>query len=257
MGQTYVPAINWVLMIACVGLVIGFKESSGLAAAYGVAVTTTMVITTVLFFVVAREVFKWSLAAAVTVCGAFFVVDLAFFGANLPKIPHGGWFPLVVGLIVFTLLTTWYTGRRLVGERIQRRQTDLARFISSAVKGDHERVPGTAVYMYSVPGTTPPALLANFRHNKVLHEDVLVVSIVTDDVPRVHPVRRVKTKELGHGIREVALHYGFMESPDVPHALARLGIGEADTTYFLGKETVLATARPGMARLARAPLRAS
>lgn len=248
-GQIYVPAVNWLLMMACVGLVIGFRSSDSLAAAYGVAVTMTMVITTIIFYAVSRERFGWSRPLALSVSGAFLVVDLAFFGANIPKIPHGGWFPLVVGGGVFALLTTWKTGRRLVGERIARGRTPLPIFVDGTMSEPPVRVPGIAVYMFSLPGVTPPALIANLRYNKALHERVLVVAVVTRDVPRVLPVRRVTQTDLGHGIEQWEIHYGFAEEPDILRALTEHeGLAEADLTFFLGKETVLVTEAPGMAR---------
>jgi KUP system potassium uptake protein len=252
-GQIYVPAINWILMVSCIGLVVGFRSSTSLAAAYGVAVTLTMVITTLLFYVVARERFGWALPAMAALCGGFLVVDLAFFGANVFKIPNGGWFPLVIGAIVFTLLTTWRTGRHILGERIGRAQLSLDTFLQSLFeRGEPTRVPGTAVFLFSVPGMAPPALLANLRHNDVLHERVAIVAIVTDDVPRVLPARRAQVLDYGHGVVQVILHYGFMEEPNVPRGLtqgraSKLGIDPGRTTYFLGSESLLVTKRPGMA----------
>jgi KUP system potassium uptake protein len=247
-GQIYVPAINWTLMVACVGLVVGFRSSGSLAAAYGVAVTMTMVITTLLFYFVAKERFGWRPWTAAAVSGAFLGVDLAFFGANIPKIPHGGWFPLVVGGAVFLLLTTWHTGRRIIGERLEREDIPLERFIASVMRKPPVRVPGTGVYMFSLPGLTPPALRANVRFQHALHEEVLVVSVATDDVPHVHPVKRVARTELGHGVEQIELHFGFLDVPDVPAALMALeGVEPRDTTYFVGSENIQVTKRPGMA----------
>jgi KUP system potassium uptake protein len=252
-GQIYVPAVNWILMLSCIGLVVGFRSSTSLAAAYGVAVTLTMVITTVLFYLVARERFGWGLPAVAALCGAFLVVDLAFFGANVFKIPNGGWFPLVIGAIVFTLLTTWQTGRSILGERIGRAQLPLDTFLHSLFEaGGPTRVPGTAVFLFSVPGMAPPALLANLRHNDVLHEQVAIVAIITDDVPRVLPARRAQVLDHGHGVFQVVLHFGFMEEPNVPRGLtqgraSKLGVDPMLTSYFLGSESLVVTKRPGMA----------
>lgn len=247
-GQVYVPAVNWTLMIACIGLVIGFRSSTSLAAAYGVAVTMDMVITTILFFVVAREVFKWSLRKAGIICGGFMLIDLAFFGANIPKIPDGGWFPLIVGGLIFTLLTTWYTGRRIVNERLRAGKTTLEQFISSVMEHPPERVEGTAVYLYSQPGMTPQALIANLRYNEALHERIHIVSVVTEDTPTVYPARRVERTDLGHGFSQIILHYGFTESPDVPAALKQHhDIGPGTALYFVGRESIIVTERPGMA----------
>ena len=247
-GQIYVPAINWMLMVACVGLVIGFRTSTALAAAYGVAVTMTMVITTMLYYLVIRDKVGWSLPAAAALCGFFLVVDLAFFGANIPKIPHGGWFPIIVGGLVFTVLTTWFTGRTIVRDRTQRGRTPMSEFLDSVMEEPPQRVEGTAVYMFGTPHMAPPPLMYNVGANHVLHETVLAVSVITDPVPRRHPVERVVEEDLGHGVTAVELHYGFMEKPDVAQDLHDLcGVDSRDTTYFLGKESVVVTERPGMA----------
>jgi len=251
-GQVYIPAVNWGLMIAAVGLVLGFRSSSALAAAYGIAVAMTMVITTMLIYVVMREVWGWSAGLAGIVGVGFLIVDLAYFGANLFKIPDGGWFPLVVGAGIFTFMTTWKTGRRLLAVRMRQDELVIERFVGSVAKKDAVRVPGTAVYMYSHSGGTPPALLANLRHNGVLHDTVVLLSVKTADVPRVPRVARAEVWDLGLGFFQVVLTYGFMEEPDVPRALAEItmkgfGVDPDDTVYVLGRETVLATDRPGMA----------
>jgi KUP system potassium uptake protein len=252
-GQIYLPAINWALMIACIGLVLGFQSSSRLAAAYGVAVTTTMVVTSILFFVVVREKFKWNMLTAIVVGGLFLLIDLAFWGANLLKIPHGGWFPLVVGAIVFTLLTTWKKGRQILARRIRDRVLPLDLFVQNITAHPPIRVPGTAVYMYSNPGGTPPALLHNLKHNKVLHERVLFLSIVTDEIPYVDRADRLDVKRIEEGIYAITLHYGFMQDVDVPGALALLNEQDVpfkpmETSYFLGRETLIASKKQrGMA----------
>jgi KUP system potassium uptake protein len=251
-GQIYIPAVNWVLMLACLGLVLGFRSSTNLAAAYGVAVTMTMVITTLLFAVVARERFGWSKAAVGAAAVVFLAIDLAFFGANIFKIPAGGWFPLVVGAIVMTLLTTWRTGRRIVSERISRARVPLDDFLGGLDEAPI-RVPGTAVYLFSVPGATPPALIANHRHNHVLHERVVVLSIVTAERPRVSPEERAEVSQHGNGIASVVLRYGFMEEPDVSVGLAEgaaaeLGIDSSSVDFFLGSEQLIVTQRAGMAQ---------
>lgn len=254
-GQIYVPAVNWGLMVACIGLVVGFRSSTNLAAAYGVAVTTTMVITTLLFYVVLRERFGWARPSALALCIPFLAIDLAFFGGNVFKIPAGGWFPLVAGTLVFTAMTTWRTGRAIVADRIRHGEVPLDKFLDSLFSNEEPpaRVEGTAVYLFSIPNVVPPALLANLRHNDVLHERVVIVSITTDSAPRVLPARRGELRACGHGVYCVVLHYGFMEQPDVPRGLTegaagRLGIEPAETTYFLGAESLVVTDRPGMAR---------
>jgi len=251
-GQIYIPAVNWALMLACIGLVLGFGSSSNLAAAYGVAVTTTMTITTVLLFVVARERWKWSLPLAAVVIGFFLFVDLAFWGANLIKIPHGGWFPLVIGALIFGLMATWKRGRQILTERLSEGALPIELFVQDAAAKSSPRVPGTAVFMYSNPDATPPALLHNLKHNKVLHERVVFLSVATAEVPHVPVDRRTTVEEFGHGFYRLRLVYGFMEEPHVPEALAALKergleFRPLETTYFLGRETLIPSSKPGMA----------
>ena len=252
-GQIYIPAINWALMLACIGLVLGFRSSSHLAAAYGVAVTTTMVVTSVLFYVVARERWRWSLPVALLVGGVFLGVDVAFWGANLLKIPHGGWFPLVIGAIVFTLLTTWKKGRQILASRMKTRTLPIDEFVQNILDDPPTRVPGTAVYMYSNPAGAPPALLHNLKHNKVLHTRVAFLSVATDEVPFVEPERRHQVRRLHENVYVISLHYGFMEDADVPAALSGideqgLRFNRMEISYFLGRETLIATRRgKGMA----------
>ena len=252
MGQIYLSTINWTLMVSCIALVIGFRSSTNLAAAYGVAVTMTMFITTVLFYVVARDRWGWRKRKALLVCAPFLVVDLAFLGANLVKIPDGGWFPLVVGALVFGLMTTWRTGRVLVGKRLRQGELPLATFIKSLGKREVTRVPGTAVFMYSRPGSTPPALLANVFHNHILHENVVILSVRTMDVPRVPAADREELIDHGQGFFSVRLRFGFMEEPDVPAALghvlsSKVSFDPLHTSYFLGKESVRPSPSQGMA----------
>jgi KUP system potassium uptake protein len=257
-GQVYVPAVNWALSMACIALVVGFRSSTSLAAAYGVAVATTMLITTLLFYVVLRERFRWGVGSAAPLCAGLLAAEISFFAANLFKIPAGGWFPLAVGAVTFTVLTTWRTGRRLVGERIRGGGVPIAAFLDSLFAPDHRafgvvRVPGTAVFMFANPTLTPPALVANVQYNRVLHEKVLIVSVVTESVPRVLPARRSEARDLGHGVHQVLLRYGFMEDPDVPAGLLRgpanhVTAPAGPTTYILGTEFLVVTDRPGMAR---------
>jgi KUP system potassium uptake protein len=251
-GQVYIPVINWVLMAAAVGLVIGFGTSSALAGAYGVAVATTMLITTLLIYVVMRDLWHWPIPVAAGVVGVFLVVDISYFAANLFKVPDGGWFPLVIGVGIFTLMTTWKKGRALLIGRLIREDLAVEQFVAAVAGSEPTRVPGTAVYMFSQVGVTPPALLANLRHNEVLHETVVILSVATEEVPRVPGAARATVWEYGLGFFQVLLRYGFMEEPDVPSAMAAItrtgfGIDPEDTVYVLGRETVLATERPGMA----------
>jgi KUP system potassium uptake protein len=250
-GQIYIPGVNWLLMLACVGLVIGFGSASNLAAAYGVAVTTTMVITTVRFYVVARHRWRWALPVALVVAGFFLAIDLAFWGANLLKIPHGGWFPLLAGVLIFGLMTTWRRGRRILADRIGAGRVPLEALIESLQGHPPHRVSGAAVFMYGNADTTPPALLHNLKHNQVLHQQVIVLAVETAEVPHVAETERVTLESLGLGFHRAVLLYGFMEEPDVPRGLAALAplgleLTPMTTTYFLGRETLIPTRRPGM-----------
>jgi KUP system potassium uptake protein len=252
-GQIYIPIINWGLMIACVGLVIAFRSSTSLAAAYGVAVTTTMVITAILLYFVMRERWRWSFPVAASLTGLFLVVDLAFFAANIVKVPAGGWFPLVVAAAIFTVMTTWKTGRQTMTAILKRGDLPIERFIGSIATHPQLRVPGTAAYLFPDPGVTPPALLTNLRHNEVLHETVVLVAVQTSNVPRVPQVRRATVHDLGEGFVQIVLHFGFMDEPDVPRALSNIvdpefGFDPEDATYFLGRETVIVTESHGLGR---------
>ncbi len=252
-GQIYLGGINWALMIACIGLVLGFRHSANLAAAYGLAVSTTMVLTTILFYVVGREHFGWRAAWLAPACAVFLVVDLAFFTATLFKVPDGGWFPLVMGFVIFTVLATWRTGRLLVQERLQAGGLPLDRFVRDLAASATVRVPGEGAYLFATPFVTPPGLLANLRHNDALHETVILVAVATEKRPRVEPARRATVTHLGHGFHQVVLHFGFMQVPDVPLALAdhcagKLPVNLATMSYFVGRESLRVTPRPGMAR---------
>jgi KUP system potassium uptake protein len=248
-GQVYVPLVNWALMVGTIGLVLGFRTSSNLAAAYGIAVTTTMVITSLLFYVVARRRWGWSTVKASLVVGPLLMIDTAFFAANVPKIPHGGWFPVLIALGLLVQMATWRRGRQLVAERIRRGEVPLASL--NAQLAEATTVPGTAVFLFKDPGMAPPALLNNLRHNRVLHRTTVVASVATDGVPRVAPAQRVEVERLGNGLYAATLHFGFMEEPDVPAALAGVRLDgrpfepEA-TSYFVGRESILATELEGM-----------
>ena len=244
-GQIYIPEVNWVLMVACIGLVVGFKSSSNLAAAYGVAVTTTMVITTALFYVLARERWHWPRPVALGLTALFMVVDVSFWATNLTKIPAGGWFPLVVAGTVFVFMTTWQSGRRLLASRMKARELPLTDFLASIATHPPARVPGTAVFMFGDKEGTPRALLHNLKHNKVLHEQVVTLAVTTEDVPHVGEAVRIDMEPRSSGFYTVTLHYGFMDDIDVPAALHRLDGHEGlrlkpmATTWFLGRETLV------------------
>lgn len=251
MGQIYVPAINWVLMFSCIGLVIGFGSSSNLAAAYGFSVTTDMVITTFLFFFVLIDRFQWSSWKAFLLCGGFLVFDLAFFGANFAKILHGGWFPLLVALIVFSLMSTWKTGRAILARRMREGAISVSDFLEDIRTSPPQRVNGTAVFMSGNLNIVPSALLHNLKHNQVLHRRVIILSVVTDDVPHVPQARRCTMEDIGEGLYLLVLSYGFMDEPDVPDVLAKIEVGEEpfdmmETTFFLGRETILLSDQPQM-----------
>ncbi len=251
-GQIYVPVINSTLAVATIALVIGFGSSSALAAAYGIAVTGTMAITTVLAYVVSRQVYKWNRVVAVTLTAIFLTVDLAFFGANALKILHGGWVPLVIAGVIFTLLSTWKTGRATLGARLRERAYPFELFLKDLTRVRPYRVPGTAIFMTGSGAGVPPTLLHNLQHNKVLHARVVLLTVTTEDVPHVPVDRRITVEPLSEGFFRLVLRYGFMEEPNVPDAITEarakgLPIDKDDITYFLGRETLLATSRPGMA----------
>jgi len=251
-GQIYVPVVNWGLMLACVALVLGFRTSSNLAAAYGVAITTTMLITTILFYVVARRRWHWPAAAALPIAAFFITIDLAFFGANMLKIAHGGWFPLLVSAAVLFLMLTWRKGRRVLRSRLGEICIPLNDFISELKTQNIRRVPGTAVYMSGNRYGTPLALLHNLKHNKVLHEEVVLLTVRTEEVPYLtNPRDRVALENLREGFWRAQIHFGFMEKPNVPVALDRvkqagLRFDPMRTTYFIGRETILATRKRGL-----------
>ena len=252
MGQVYVPQVNWALMVATIVIVIGFRSSASLAAAYGIAISMTMVITAILLHVVATERWKWPLPVALMLTGTFLVVDLAFFGANMLKFMQGGWLPLVIAWFLFLLMTTWKTGRSILAERLTARAIPLEDFMAGVNTDPPVRVPGTAVFMTAQPRGTPPALAHNLRHNKVLHQYVLVLTVHTQPLPYVAPDDQVQVQPLGVGVYNVVVRYGFMQDPNVPEALriARekgVQMDVDDVTYFLGRETIIVTRKPGMA----------
>ncbi|MCB9588101.1 MAG: potassium transporter Kup [Polyangiaceae bacterium] len=250
-GQIYVPSINWVLMLATIGLVLGFGSSSKLAAAYGIAVTTTMVITTLLAYLVARHRFGWSRLAAGSLTVLFLVLDIAFFGSNLVKVAQGGWFPLAVAAMIFIGMSTWKTGRRMLGEQMQEQIIPLEDFFEIMRVELPTRVPGTAVYLTSSPEGTPPPLMFNLEHNRVVHEQVLLLTVRIHEEARVSEDERVEVSDLGNGFTRLVAHYGFMEEPDIVALIAREDTPTPPlqyTTFFMGRETLLAEHRKGMAK---------
>src|SRR3954454_1006819 len=250
-GQIYIPVVNWALMIMVLLLVLTFRSSSNLTGAYGIAVVGAMLIDTVLIAVVLRQMWNWNRFVVAGLLALFFTVDFSYLSANLLKIPAGGWFPLLVGAIAFTLLTTWAKGRQLMIDRMNEASLPMEIFIKSAAPSA-ARVPGTAVFMTSSASGVPHALLHNLKHNKVLHERVILLTVRIEDVPYVVSVKRVEQVDYGSGFFRVVLRYGFMEEVDVPAALAQLKdcgpqCKMMDTSFFLARQTLLASSRPGMA----------
>jgi len=250
-GQIYVPIVNWGLLIFVIMLVLGFRSSTNLAAAYGIAVTGTMFITACMIGVLTSQVWRWNKLLAGLVTGAFLLIDGAYFASNLTKIPAGGWFPLLVALVAFTLLTTWATGRRILRAQMREDAMPMEIFLKSSTESV-ERVPGTAVFMAANPDGVPHALLHNMKHNKVLHERVIIITVAIGDVPYVEEAQHIEVKELGRGFWRIILHYGFMQEIDVPADLALVQqCGPAfklmDTSFFLGRQTLIPSKRPGMA----------
>jgi KUP system potassium uptake protein len=243
-GQIYVPFTNWTLYLAVVALVIGFKSSSNLAAAYGIAVTGTMLIDTILVAFVMALMWRWSKLTVALVAGSLLLIDIAFFSANIIKIPEGGWFPIAMALVSFTVLTTWRLGRRLVGEEMTKQSIPMEDFLM-AIDGVH-RVNGTAVFMTGSKEGVPAALLHNLKHNQVLHERVALVTVQTADTPYVNELDRMYLHPMGKGFMRLVIRYGFMEDPDIPRALEHCNrFGESfeimETTFYLSRETIVPT----------------
>jgi KUP system potassium uptake protein len=252
MGQVYVPQVNWFLAISCVLIVIGFRSSAALAAAYGIAVALTMLITGTLLPVVARLRWHWSLPVVLGFVLLFVTIDLSYVAGNAFKILQGGWLPLVIAGVIFTMMTTWKTGRRLVAERLTARAFPLEEFVAGIAAQPPARVDGTAVFMTAQPTGTPAALVHNLRYNKVLHEHVIVLTVSTVPVPYVSPEERITVEAMGHGLFNTRVQYGFMEDPDIPEALMGIRatgvpIDPDDVTFFLGRETIVVSKHPGMA----------
>ena len=249
-GQIYIPQINWALMASTIWLVFSFKSSSNLAGAYGIAVALTMIITTSLAMFVARRKWKWSLLAVFSFGGFLLAIDMVFFVANAVKIPHGGWFPLLVAGLIFVLMTTWKRGRRILSIRLRARTKTLAHFMADDVSPDVHRIQGTAVFMTSDAEMTPPALVRNLTHNKILHQRILILSVSTKEVPRVQRADRSTITDLGNGFYRVSSSFGFMEAPTIQEIFAScrlkdLDVDINDVTFFLGRETLIAAKRPG------------
>ena len=251
MGQIYIPEVNQALWIGCLALVFGFRSSTNLAAAYGIAVTGTMIMTTLLFHTVSRDRWGWPVWRARALTTVFLLVDVAFFAGNLIKIEEGGWFPLAVAALVYTLMTTWSRGRARLAAIVKENTLPMDLFLKDVARRKPPRVPGTAVFLTSDATGAPPVLLHHLKHNKVLHEKVMLLSVVGEEIPVVDEEDRVDCRELGEGFYQVIAHYGFMESPDIPSVLKALGRGDGngrpvsvkvmETSFYLGRETLIAT----------------
>ncbi|NPC59274.1 potassium transporter Kup [Caenimonas soli] len=251
-GQIYIPFVNWGLFVAIVLAVVMFRSSSNLAAAYGIAVTLDMLITTTLTFFVIRYSWNYPLWLCVAATGWFFIVDLTFFASNMLKLLQGGWFPLMIGGGIFTLMMTWKHGRELLNEKLKADAIDLKEFLEAVFVNPPTRVEGTAVFLTAEPGTVPNAMLHNLKHNKVLHEHNLFVTVQSHEVPWIGLHKRVQIQTLGHSCWQVILHYGFKNDPDVPRALEQIRghgceIEPMKTSYFLSRDTVIPTIGSGMA----------
>ncbi len=251
-GQIYIPLVNWALFLSTVWLVLTFKSSSNLASAYGLAVTGTMVTTTILAYFVARRNWGWSHWKAIPVVSIFLICDVSFFAANLPKIPDGGWFPLVVGAFMYFLMSTWQRGRAIVAERMRRNAVPLAQLVRDIERQNPIRVPGTSIFMTSDPDATPAALLHNLKHNKILHETVAVLTITTTDEPYVRSKDRIQFSTACTNLHRIVANYGFMQTPnifEILDAAKKQGFQFQfeEITFFLGRETILPSRSPGMA----------
>ena len=251
-GQIYVPQMNVLLAVSTILIVVGFQTSTALAAAYGIAVTMTMVVTAVLLHVVAVERWKWPLPVVLAMTSVFLTIDFAFLAANIIKVADGGWLPLLIGGVFLLAMTTWKTGRRIVAERLTERAMPMKEFLAQIETNPPVRVPGTAVFMTAQPSGTPLALAHNVRHNKVLHEHVVLLTARTEQTPFVAEERRVSVERLADGIVYATALYGFMEDPNIPEVLQRVKdqgvkLDLDQITYFLGKETLIVTAERGMA----------
>lgn len=252
-GQIYIGAINWLLMVACIGLVLGFRTSRDLAAAYGIGVSLTILMTTLLLFVATQKVWGWPRWRSALLCGAFFLIELVFLAANLSKFGNGGWFPITAGALVYLLMATWFRGRRAVHKELVASSFPLGMFLSEIERKPPTRVSGTAVFLTGNPESTPGALLHNLKHNKILHERIVILRFAVSDTPFVDPEDRLQIEQLPLGFFRVTAFFGFMESPTIDDVLPRcadkgLDLDPMRTTYFLGRETIIATGKPGMAR---------
>lgn len=245
-GQIYIPQLNWLLLIATIALVLGFKSSSNLAAAYGIAVTTTMVITTLLLFVAMRKLWNWNLIVSIIVTLFFLVIDLSFWGANMLKIFQGGWVPLAMGGVIYLIMTTWRNGRKNLLDKIKEQTTSIEEFVTETISIRTHTIPGTAIYMSSNPTGAPPPLILNIKHNKYLHKQIIILTIQFEKIPYVKAENRIEIKSPTEDFYRVVARYGFMDKTNINQIIEMLmekgiRINMEKTTFFLGRETLLAT----------------
>ena len=253
-GQIFIPRLNWTLFVATIGLVAFFRTSDNLAAAYGVAVSTTMVITSLLAFVAMRNLWKWNLIGSLSLVAFFLIIDLSFFSANIVKVPDGGWFPLAVAGLVYFMMTTWHRGRRLMSIQINKATDSLEKFLGYYKEKAQHIVDGTAIYLTRNPYQTPPAFFFNLSHNKVIHKQIIILSVKFNPVPHLNILKNIEIDKLDEHISRVVIHYGYMDEVDVPRALELakqkgLVIPPENITYFLGRESVVITKYTGMSPL--------
>jgi KUP system potassium uptake protein len=252
-GQIYVAPVNWMLMVCTIALVVGFQSSSKLAAAYGVAVTSTMIITTVLFFVVARKKWSWPLSWAASLAGLFLLVDVPFFAANLSKILHGAWFPLVIGALFFTLMLTWADGRRILAANLRKIMPPAHQFVVDLSSRPPNKIDGDAVFLSASRSAVPMALAKNVRHNHMVHSRTVLLHFRVEDIPRVPNMEKIQVEKLVGGFYRIVARYGFMEEPDLEKvfSLARgqgLELDPEATSFYIGRENLVMAEPPGMAR---------
>ena len=250
-GQIYIPFVNWALFAGVIWLVLTFKNSSNLASAYGIAVTGTMVITTLLAYVVCRNKWNWSFSRAIFIFGGFFIIDMAFFGANILKIQDGGWVPLLMGTIIYLLMTTWQKGRKVLYKKLKERSISIETFCQRLLQKPPLRISGTAIYMAGDPWGVPVPLLHNIKHNKVLHERIAILTIMTKEVPSISKLARVDIQEIIPNFYRILVYYGFMETPKMKHILEacrqkNIHFNVNETTFVLGRETILPSNDPSM-----------
>jgi KUP system potassium uptake protein len=250
-GQIYIPQLNWLLFLATVSLVVSFKTSDNLAGAYGIAVTTTMVITTLLAFVAMRKLWKWSLPAAISLTTFFLIIDLSFFSANIAKIPNGGWFPLLVAGLFYFIMTTWYKGKRLMSIQLEKIIDPIKKFQTSYQKDGQHIVEGTAIYLARDPLGTPSALVFNLLHNRVLHEKIIILCVQSVAVPHVEILEKVEINKLDKHITQVIIYFGYFDKTDIPLTLELLkdkglDIDQKKATYFLGRDSIVIAKHTGM-----------